>query len=377
MRSALVAVVSLISFSCAQQSDSSLCTIIVANPRTGPYSDIGEQISRVLTLVEDSLEGRGGTTVRFREVDTTADPGVARAVVMRAITEHEAPIVVGSILSSDTRAFLEAVLRSGRVIVANGSSDPGIRTLNFRADGDGFFRNWPADDFEGRVMAEYLRGTGRADTLIALQADDPYARALVAAFVTRFTELGGTIIGPDTYSPGSTNYRNLIARYPHVTDGFYVVGFPTDLATIYNSIRTASAITMYSAVGVESGDFTQVAVPPVEGLFFTAPAAEPGSPAHFDFEQAFRTRYGLDPDIVASITYDALWIAVEAVEASGCDPTRARAFLHDDYEFIGASGATSFDIRGDVVSKAVAVKFYEGGKLRIAVERMEATPDSP
>jgi branched-chain amino acid transport system substrate-binding protein len=311
-------------------------------------------------------------SIVIREIDTGSDPALARAGVGTAIKNQNTPILVGSILSSETREFLKPVLDEHVVVIANGSSDPSIRELPFRHKGDGFFRNWPADDFEGRAMAEYLRISGRGDTLAVLYADDPYPRALAEAFVARFRELGGTVAATITYPKELTHFDELVQRGAQKgVNGFYVVGFPADLAGIYNSLRrtpTTRTLPMYSAVGVESGDFANIARKPLTQLFYTAPAVDESSQPYLDFRQRYAGRFKNEaPDIVAAITYDALWIAVDAARASQCQSERVKQYVRNVH-YDGASGLTAFDSLGDVITKPVAIKYYENGLQRIAIQ---------
>ena len=367
----------LISVSCHNVSDQEGCSIILLAPRTGTQAAIGTQIDRARLLVEDELKTSGNSSVVIREVDTEGQPTVALAEVDRALDRWHAPIVVGSILSTETREFLRPTLQRGVVVLANGSSDPTIRSLPFRKPGDGFFRNWPADDIEGRAMAEYLRTTGRAKRLAVFYADDAYARALAQAFITRFRELGGEVLGPEVYPTTATSFDPILHRLPQEGyDGYYIVGLPPDLAGMYDAIRRGaggSKTPIFTAVAAETSEFKSLVRTKLDNLFFTAPSVDHSSSAYFDFREAYQKRYGGDsPDIVAGITYDALNIAIQAIKEGGCNPDRIKEYLYHMPTFQGVTGPTAFDKLGDVVTKRVAIRYYDNGQLRTAVR----TPDT-
>jgi branched-chain amino acid transport system substrate-binding protein len=265
------------------------------------------------------------------------------------------------------------MLDRGEIVLANGSSDPTIRGLPFRRKGDGFFRNWPADDIEGQAMAEYLRKTNRAKRLAVFYANDAYARALVDAFMKRFRELGGSVIGPEVYQTTTTAFEPVLRRLPQGGhDGYYIVGLPPDLAGMYNAVRRnpkTATMPIYSAVGAETAEFRALVRSDLADLFFTAPSVDQSSTSYFEFREAYRRRFNGDsPDVVASITYDALTIAIRALTTCGCDPTRMRDYLYKMPLFQGVTGPTAFDELGDVVTKPVALRYYEAGQLRTAVQ---------
>jgi ABC-type branched-subunit amino acid transport system substrate-binding protein len=72
------------------------------------------------------------------------------------------------------------------------------------------------------------------------------------------------------------------------------------------------------------------------------------------------------PDIVASVTYDALHILIDAVKAGQKDPQRVKAYLYQMPVYAGTTGPTKFDRSGDVISKPIAIHFYENGLSRLA-----------
>jgi branched-chain amino acid transport system substrate-binding protein len=346
----------------------------LAAPLTGGQASLGREIMRAVTLVRDSLTTLGQKTVRIREVDTEGSPDVARAEVARAVDRWSPPIVVGSILSSDTRQFLEPLLRRGVVVLANGSSDPLIRTLPYRHPNDGFFRNWPSDDFEGRVMAEYVRGSNRADTLAILYADDPYARNLAESFSSRFRALGGVVTDTIVYPREQTRFADVVSRARRLRNqGYYAVGFPRELAALYDVIRSTQGEAtkpVFSAVGIATGEFTSAARRSLTDLFYTSPALDEAAGPFFAFRESYKAHFKNEtPDIVAAVTYDALWIALDAIRSKGCERDSVRKALYTLSRFDGASGPTAFDSLGDVITKPVSVWYYEDGHRLLSETR--------
>src|SRR5207249_1328089 len=105
--------------SCTERADQNACTIVLLAPRSGTQAAIGNQIGRARELVEEELRSAHDSSVKIREVDTEGQPAVARAELDRALGRWRAPIVVGSILSTETREFLQPMLQRGEVVLAN------------------------------------------------------------------------------------------------------------------------------------------------------------------------------------------------------------------------------------------------------------------
>ena len=369
-RSALLMVLMTIVNSCKDNSESGYPIILLA-PRSGTQSALGIQVDRARIIVENELRDAHDADISIYEVDTTSQPTVARAESDRALTQYQSKFLVGSILSGETRNLLEPVLAKGVVVLANGSSDPSIRTLPFRHQWDGFFRNWPPDGAEGNAMAEFVHDTQQIKTLAVFCADDAYSRALTATFVRRYRELGGSANAPEIYPTLTTTFESVLSRIDnsHV-DGYYIVGLPRDLAGIYDTIRRGSKgqnLPIFTAVAAETSEFKALVDQPLNRLFYTSPATDLTSAQYFTFKRAYMKQFdGEVPDIVASVTYDALHIMINAVRAGQNDPQRVKTFLYTMPVYEGASGPTKFDDWGDVISRPIAIHFYESGLSRLA-----------
>jgi ABC-type branched-subunit amino acid transport system substrate-binding protein len=126
---------------------------------------------------------------------------------------------------------------------------------------------------------------------------------------------------------------------------------------------------IFTAVAAETEEFKALVRADLDNLFFTAPLVDQSSSSYFTFREAYRRRFnGESPDVVASITYDALHIAIAAIKTGGCDPNRTAQFLYKMPPFLGATGPTAFDELGDVITKPVAIRYYEKGQVRLAAD---------
>ena len=360
-----------ITSACKHETNSGF-PIILLVPRSGAQAALGLQIDRARIIVEKELKDAHDDSVSIHEIDSASQPTTASAEVERALDHYQAKFLVGSILSGETRNFLQDVLARQVVVLANGSSDPSIRLLPYRRPGDGFFRNWPPDDAEGRGMAEYIHDNQHAKTLAVFCADDAYARALTNTFVRRFRELGGNANNPQIYSTTATSFESILGRIdPSTVDGYYIVGLPRDLAGMYNTIRRSPRsqyLPVFSAVAAETSEFKALVNQPLNNLYYTSPSSDLTSSQYFNFKEAYGKQFkGETPDIVAAITYDALHIMINAVEQSRNNPAAAKSYLYAMPPYPGTTGLTKFDDMGDVVSKPIAIHFYENGLPRLAM----------
>lgn len=343
-----------------------VCTIGVLVPQAVAFENLAREIRRARDLVADSVRALQSPIVLW-EINTQGDPALAATRVPQAVSERKIPVVVGSLLSSETHQFAERVVTGlGAVILANGSSDPTFTQLPWRRDNDGFFRNWPPDDAEAKTMAEYVLSRG-VRRLAVMHARDKYSEALTQAFVATFQTSGGTVVGDvRSYVPSSPTLSRMLAPLAsEEIDGVYIVGLPRDLGQLYLGLRDGAGgerhrtKPFFTGVAVEGADFrSAVGGIAVRDLVYSAPEVDRTAESYRRFTSLYRRRFQTEPDVFSAVAYDALWLAVLSIDQGRqCSSARARQFLHSmAAAYPGASGPTRFTARGDVMTKTVAIR---------------------
>jgi branched-chain amino acid transport system substrate-binding protein len=104
--------------------------------------------------------------------------------------------------------------------------------------------------------------------------------------------------------------------------------------------------------GSVTEDLIRLAGPAAENLVYPQPSfdVESRNPAVASFVEAYRSKYGEDPDIYAAHGYDALKLLAKAIENGGsAHPDNVRIGFSSIKNYEGAAGRTAFDENGDVV----------------------------
>ncbi len=81
-----------------------------------------------------------------------------------------------------------------------------------------------------------------------------------------------------------------------------------------------------------------------------------------DFKEKYKQKYGMDVQIYAPYTYDAVMVMVDAMKkAKSADPAKYLPYLSkEDYD--GVTGHISFDAKGDIKNGALTLYTYNNGK---------------
>lgn len=332
-------------------------------PATGQHANLGKLVRQGLSLAEKQLnrevEQQGDLPLfKFVYEDSEGNATVARRAFLDLVRRENLVGVVGSIMSSDTKGFIDEISTAGVPVIANGSSAPDLRGAS-----EYFFRTWPADDYEGLVMGRFAADNLEVAEVVTVFADDPYPRGIEEAFTRGFERSGGRVLLRDSYEEGTSNFspvvRKILDRQPAA---IYAVGFPGELGRFVRELRAVDEeITVLSAVAIDAPEFFDLAGISADKIFYTAPSLEEGSLAFLRFRDSYKSQFGEEPEVVAAISYDSGVIVGKACLNTSCTRDAIREWISRVEGYDGASGKITFDHAGDV-RKPIAIRRIERGE---------------
>lgn len=358
--------------------------VAVAGPFTGSAAAFGEMIERGANLKADEINAAGGIngmTLKLVFEDDAGKDGEASLVAERIATNREILAVVGHFNSSCSLAGKPTYKRAGIVALS-----PGSTNVNVCKGSDWTFRNLYRDDFQGQFIAKYIKSVlPELKNVAVLFDNDDYGRGLADAFTAEAKAVGLNLVASEAYDRDNTDFKaqltSIKAKNP---DGIFISGLYGQAALIAKQAREAGITTaqFFGADGVDSPDFLKIAGPAAEGTYLTTPFLfgvenEAAQVVAENFEAA----YGVAPDTWAALSYDAVGMIAEAIEAT----YSAKATLKQNRKAIrdylasldtpeegykGITGLTYFDEHGDTLNKPAYVKIVKDGKFMAAPQQL-------
>ena len=324
-------------------------------PLTGSAAEPGKKALQGVELAIEQYNAQHATApVSLSVEDSQSDPKSGVSAFNKLVSVDEAAVVIGDMMSSVTLAVAPIAERDHIVLLAPGASSPKVRDA-----GDFIFRNWVSDDFDGTVMAEYLRERKGASVAAVLYVNNDYGSGLASAFRTRFEALGGKTVLSEGYPQDASDFRSTLTKISTKhPDVLYLPGQPKEDGYIVKQARELGlTCTLAANLSVELPDFRTIAGPAAQGIIYSAPAFDPDSKEAVvrDFVKAFQGKYGDAPDVTAAHGYDAARILLEALARCQFRAERLREALYGIRDFPGVTGRTTFDDHGDV-HKDIAIK---------------------
>jgi len=196
---------------------------------------------------------------------------------------------------------------------------------------------------------------------------NPYSRGLARTFEATVVQEGGRIEAEETYVTGEDDFSDKLARIKERHPGaLFLPDFPEETESIVLQARAMGIDSVL--LGTNTWDVPRFAVmEPFKGAYVTMHLSPGlltgGAKAVFD---RYHSRYGLELDDGAALTYDALAILLAAIRYAGsCDPDDIRDALYDMGPYEGVAGRIDFIGSGDPEREGVIVRFEDGASTPV------------
>ena len=301
-----------------------------------------------------------GRQVRVIVEDDQGRPEEAQTVVTKLVTSDRVVAVLGEVASSRTLAAAPVAQQYGIPMITPSSTNPRVTEV-----GDYIFRVCFIDPFQGLVMARFAANSlGVQRVAILRDIRNDYSVGLAAVFQENFRQLGGTIVGDQSYSEGDTDFSaQLTALAATNPDAIFIPGYYTEVGLIARQARQLGiSVPLLGGDGWDSPRLTEIGGTALNNSYFsTHYSAEDPSPAIQAFVSSYREQYGEAPDAMAALGYDAARILFDAMERAGTtEPTALRQALAETKDFQGITGSITIDENRNAVKPAVVLQVTEG-----------------
>jgi branched-chain amino acid transport system substrate-binding protein len=341
---------------------------------TGPEASFGQSTHRGIQLAVEEVNARGGVKgkkLRVKAIDDQGKPEEAAAATTALISRDKVVAIVGEVASTRSKAMAPIAQKQQVPMVSPSSTNETVTMI-----GDYIFRVCFIDPFQGRVMARFARETLKLDRAAILRdIRSDYSVGLAKSFEAAFKELGGTIVGDESYASNDVDFRaqltTLKGRDPQA---IFVPGYYSDVPLVARQARELGlSAPLLGGDGWDSSKLYEVGGPALDGSYFSNHySADDPSPRIRQFLEAYRKKYaGEVPDGLAAQGYDAMMVLAEAMaRAPDLSGPALRDALARTADYDGVTGRITIDAQRNAMKPAVVLKVAAGGKFEF-VERVQ------
>ena len=336
---------------------------------TGPEATFGISTRNAIELALREVNAAGGVKgkkVEVRVYDDQSKPEEAANAVARLINQDQVLLILGEVASTNSIAMANKAQPAQVPMISNASTNPKVTEI-----GNYIFRVCFIDPFQGYVMAKFAHDNLKFTRVAVLKdlASD-YSQGLADVFKRKFTEMGGKIVGEETYAKGSTDFRSqLTALKRSQPDGIYVPGYYTDIGVIARQARELGLnAKLMGGDGWDSEKLFELGGSAVEGSYFSNHySPDDPNPRIQKFIADYKAAFGSVPDSLAALGYDAAMVAVDAIKrAPSFDRVAIRNAIAATKNFPGVTGTISLDDKRNATKPAVVLEVGKGRTKYVA-----------
>jgi len=337
---------------------------------TGTTATFGTSTHRGVQLAIDAANASGGVNgarLRLLTEDDASKPDVARTVVTKLVTQDRAVAVLGEVASTRSLAAAPVCNQYQVPMITPSSTNPEVTKK-----GEYIFRVCFTDDFQAAVVAHFAFDQGYRRVALFKDIKNDYSMAFAANFASEFKRIGGTVVGEQVFQEGDTDFKaqltDLKAASP---DAVLVPGYYSEVGTIARQARDVGlAVPLVGGDGWDSPSLLPGAGGPgaaLEGCFFSNHffSTEISEKPTQDFIKSFKARYGVNPDALAALGYDAARLLVDALKRCGkVDGPALRDAIAATKDFPGVTGKITLD-KNRNARKAALILQIKGDRFHV------------
>lgn len=331
-------------------------------PLTGEGAIYGQPVNKGVELAFEHLQARGDFPypLEIEVLDSESDPEKAQQL-LEQLFDGGALAVVGGVITPEALKMVTVADKYNQVLISPSASSPELTGIS-----KNFYRVFPSDAREGATMGNFATQKLKAERVVILAKEHPYARGIQQQFSEQFEQFGGEVVELIEFPSVPSDLSGLVERVMTLEpDAVYLAAYAEDLARMIEGLRDLGYKgTIFTTSAFAAPEIIEQVGKPAEGVFLTQAAFDTSdeNPKVQGFVSAFREKFGVNPDLYAAHGYDSMLVLAQAAMESGTIATEFWKGIRALRDFEGATGTVQFDERGDV-QKFPRVYVVNNGQL--------------
>lgn len=235
------------------------------------------------------------------------------------------------------------------------------------------FRACFLDPFQAPVAAKFASEQFSAKSVaIIYNLEDDYSKTLAELFKAEWEKKYGKVVVFESFGQKDQDFSVQLTKVVNSgADFLYLPCYYNHVGLITSQAKDLGwSKPVMGSDSWGSADLFKLSKGAVVGDYFTTHYAAKGATGKTkEFIEKYEKAYGYTPDDVAALTYDAIYIVLQAIQDAGitgkikADRTNVMKAMGKISSFAGVTGSMRFTPDGDPVKDAVVVKVTPEGEF--------------
>jgi branched-chain amino acid transport system substrate-binding protein len=358
---------------CGGNASSAEIKIGLLNELTGGNATFGNSATNGAKLAIKEANAKGGVLgkqIKAIVADNKSEPSESANGMTKLLTQDKVVAVTGVFASSNAIAASNVAEAVKVPFLAVGATNPKV-TVDEKTGKvkDYTFRVCFIDPFQGTVGANFALDTLKLKkAVILVDNSSDYSKGLAAFFKEAFAKGGGAVIAEEAYLQKDQDFKAILTKAKALNpDMFYVPGYYEEVGKIVKQARELGiTVPIIGGDGWDSPKLVEVGTAAaLNNTYFTNHySVDDTSAASKAFVDAYKKEYGLVPDALAVLGYDAANVLIDAIKRAGStEPAKIREALAATKDFPAVTGATTLNATHDAVKSAVIIEMKDGKQV--------------
>lgn len=323
---------------------------------TGPASSLGIPERDTALMVEAEVNAKGGIKgpdgkmhpLKVVIYDDASDETKAVLAAKKLIDEDRVPVIVGPTISGSSLAILDTIQKAEVPLISCAAA---AKIVEPAAERKWVFKTPQSDALIVGVLAEHLKAKGL--TKVAwLAVSNAFGQQGTIEFEKAAQRAGLTLAASEKFGEKDVDMTAQLTRIKAANPQAVVVWAIPPGASIAtkNFADLGLKVPLFQSHGIGNKRYIDLAGPASNGVVFPVgkllvaeqlPDGDPQQSVLLGYARDFESKYG-PRNTFGGHAWDALQIAMRAMETAGPDRARIRAAIEGTRGFVGISGVFDF-----------------------------------
>lgn len=336
---------------------------------SGGVATYGQGLTEGVELAIEEINKNGGVLGKQIDpvkVDNTSKDTEAANVSTRLATRDKVVVLLGPATSGNTKAASPAAMQNKVPLISASATADDVTVDDKGNVRDFIFKTCFNDSFQGVMMAEFAFGdlSGKTAAILGDVTSD-YAKGLSKNFKETFEKLGGKVLVEEGYQAKDTDFKAVLTNIKGQNpDVLFVPGYYEEVGLIVRQARELGLnVPVLGGDGYESPKLAEIAGNEALNDVYYSSHYSPmdDSPEVTKFKEAFKAKYGKDPDAFNALGYDLGYFMADALERAGeANSLKVRDALAATKDFKGVTGTLAIDEKHNPVKSVTIIEMKNG-----------------